>query len=221
MSESNSIQVAVADDHGLFRKGIETMLGMIPGIEFVFAAANGRELLTNLKTQPAEIILLDLDMPEMDGREALSHLITDFPNSKAIILSMYNDDKHVVSMLEAGARGYLSKDVEVPEMENAIRSVAATGYYFNDHISILMLKKLTHQDLIRPTFPVSDQLSPRELEVLGLICQEFTNAEIAEKLFLSPRTVDGHRNRMLHKTGARNTAGLVLYAVKKSLVELD
>jgi len=156
-------------------------------------------------------------MPVMDGVEALRRTREEHPQVKVIVLSTHNDERSIIRMMELGANGYVLKTAEPDELENAIRSVKDSGYFFNDIVSREMLQGLVKKAKVKPVFNEVDPLTERELEVLRAICQEMTTTEIAGKLFLSPRTVEFHRNNILLKTGARNVAGLVVYALTKGL----
>lgn len=213
------MKIALVDDHKLFRKGMRALLEEITDLEVIFEAANGQELLDNMAQQPAEVILLDLEMPVMDGVTVLPKIQSQYPEAKVLILSMHQDDQFIVHLLEQGAHGYLLKDTELEELENALECVQENGFYFNDRTSRAMLSRLTRRQKIKPTFGQVDPLSERETEVLKLICEEFTTAEIADKLFLSPRTIEGYRNRLLEKTGAKNTAGLVVFAARQGYLD--
>lgn len=213
------MKIALVDDHALFRKGMESMLEDIPGTEVVLHASNGQELLDKLPQHPADLILLDLEMPIMDGLAALPLIRKQAPQSKVLIISMHQDDQFISHMMELGANGYLLKDAEFEELEIALQAVQNTGFYFNDQVSKAMLSRLVNKQQIVPSFQVHETLTDREQEVLELICKELTTAEIADKIFLSPRTVEGYRNRLLDKTGARNTAGLVVYAAKQGWLD--
>ncbi|MEL7534590.1 MAG: response regulator transcription factor [Bacteroidota bacterium] len=213
------MKIALVDDHKLFRKGMKALLEEIEGIEVIFEAANGQELLDHMAEQQAEIILLDLEMPVMDGVTVLPKIQSGYPDTKVLILSMHQDDQFIVHLLEQGAHGYLLKDTELEELEDALESVKENGFYFNDRTSRAMLSRLTRRQKIKPTFGHVEPLSERETEVLKLICEEFTTSEIADKLFLSPRTIEGYRNRLLEKTGAKNTAGLVVFAARQGYLD--
>lgn len=213
------MKIALVDDHKLFRKGIRSLLEEINGIEVVFEAANGQELLDQMAQNPAQIILLDLEMPVMDGVTVLPLIREQYPATKVIILTMHQDDQFIVHLLELGAQGYLLKDTELEELENALDSVEKNGFYFNDRTSRAMLTRLVRKQKIIPTFSDIDPLTEREQDVLLLICKEKTTAEIAEELFLSPRTIEGYRNRLLEKTGAKNTAGLVVFAARQGFLD--
>lgn len=211
------IRIALADDQVLFRRGMDLLLRDMADVRVVFECANGRELLDGLKDQPVDIVLLDVEMPVMGGMEAMMHLKRDHPSVKVMMLSTYSDDAHIGEAMELGANAYMLKTAEPEEIEEAIRSVAESGYHFNDRVSKVMLHGLVVRKKVAPLYRDTEPLSERELAVLRGICQELTTTEIAGQLFISPRTVEGHRNKMLLKTGARNTAGLVVFALTKGL----
>lgn len=211
------IRLALADDQRLFRYGMAMLLRDMAGVQVVLECANGEELLAGLKSTAVDIVLLDLEMPVLDGTETMKRIRQDFPQVKVIILSTHDEDDFVARLMELGANGYMLKTAEPDEIDTAIRSVAANGYYFNERVSRVMLHGLVKKKKVKPVFNEIDPLSERELEVLRGICQELTTTEIAERIFVSPRTVDFHRNNLLLKTGARNAAGLVVYAMTKGI----
>lgn len=209
------IRLALADDQLLFRRGLVMLLRDMADVQVGFECGNGHELLTGLRDNPIDIVLLDLEMPVMDGISTLGHLRKDHPEVKVIVLSTHNKEQFIAQAMDSGAAGYMLKSADTYEIESAIRSVQECGFYYSDRVSHVMLHGLVTKQKVKPTFNEVDPLSERELEVLRAICQEMTNTEIAGKLFISPRTVEGHRNNMLLKTGAKNTAGLVVYAMTK------
>ncbi|MBK6473858.1 MAG: response regulator transcription factor [Flavobacteriales bacterium] len=211
------IRLALTDDQLLFRRGMALLLRDMAGVQVVLDCANGEELLAGLKNESVDIVLLDLQMPVMDGVETMQRVRKDFPDVKVIVLSSHDEEQYILHLMELGANGYLLKDTEPDVIDTAIRSVAQSGYYFSDALNKLDLHGLVKKRKLTPTFNDIDPLSERELDVLRGICKEFTTAEIAEKIFISPRTVDFHRNNLLLKTGARNAAGLVVYAMSKGL----
>ncbi len=217
----NIISVMLADDHSLFRMGMAKLIGELEGIEVTGSAADGKELLRLLDatTQLPGVILMDLNMPNMNGIEATAHIRHHYPQIKIIVLSVYDEEQFIVRMIESGADGYLFKNAEIAEVEKAIRDVANNGFYFNEKMMAAMRKAPTLKTK-NLSFNHMVNLTTRELEVLKLICNELTAVEIAEKLFISTRTVDGHRQNLLDKTGARNTAGLVIYAIKHKLLDI-
>lgn len=215
----NKIKYAIADDHKIFRRGIIAALADTPELKLVLEAENGKELLNGLIKNKPDVILLDLKMPEMDGIEAAQQIRKTDDEVKIIVISMYDEDKYVIHLMELGANGYLLKNAEPEEIKTAIFSAYENGYYFNDFMNRALLKKITHKAQIKPIFNKNVELTNREIEVLKLICQELTANEIANQIFLSPRTVEGIRTKLLEKIGVKNTAGLVMYAVKNKIVE--
>jgi len=215
----NKIKYAIADDHKIFRRGIISALADTPELKLVLEAENGKELLDALPKNKPDVILLDLKIHEMDGIEAAQQ-IRKFDNEvKIVVLSMLDDEKYVIHLMEIGANGYLLKNAEPEEIKTAIFTVHENGYYFNDFVNKALLKKLTHRSQVKPVFNKNIELTDREQEVLKLICQEHTATEIANLIFLSPRTVEGIRTKLLEKIGVKNTAGLVMYAVKNKICE--
>jgi len=211
------IQLAITDDHTLFRTGLKLIFSEIQDIEVAVEAANGRELIDALKDKPVDVVLLDLEMPEMNGKETLEALRLDFPEVKVLMLTMFNNEEYMIHFMQAGASGYLLKDAEPSEVEAAVRKVANGGTYLSEEVSQALLNRLDKVKTTAPDLGKQHNLGERELEVLHLICQEFTTQEIADKLFLSIRTIESYRKRLLEKSGARNTAGLVKFAMENGL----
>lgn len=215
------IRIAIADDQHLFRQGMIALIKDFSELELVAEAENGKVLLEKLRNLPAlpDIAIIDLNMPEMNGVELNNALHNEFPSIKVIVLSVYNQERFVSRMIEAGASGYLHKNHDAGELVNAVKAVYATGFYFNNETIRAMRNARQNRGQLLNINNIPIDLSERELEVLQMICKELTNAEIAGKLFLSSRTVDGHRNNLLAKTGCRNTAGLVIFAIKHGIFE--
>jgi DNA-binding NarL/FixJ family response regulator len=211
------IKLALADDQVLFRRGLSMLLRDMPEVQVVFECGNGEELLLGLHGNAVDIVLLDLEMPVMDGKEAMRRIKKEFPGLKVIVLSSHDEEEFIAPMVELGAHGYMLKTAEPNEIENAIGSVSENGFYFSEAVNRVMLQGLVSKQNVKPTFPEIDPLSEREIEVIRGICQEMTTTEIAGSLFISPRTVEFHRNNILLKTGARNVAGLVVYALTKGI----
>jgi two-component system, NarL family, response regulator DegU len=212
------IKLAVVDDQHLFRKGLISLIKEFDELDIVIEASNGNELIEKLKTKRPTVVLLDLEMPGMDGIETTEFLKRKYPEIKVLILTMHNEEEIILHLIEKGAHGFLLKDHPIETLVDAIYAVIENGYYFNDHISKVMVKGLLRTQKIKPSFN-EVRLSEREIEVIRLICKEYTNKEIAEKLFISVRTVDGHREKILQKTKAKNTVGIVMYAVKNNLLD--
>jgi DNA-binding NarL/FixJ family response regulator len=212
-----AIHYIIADDHQVFRQGLQLVLSDDAELSFSGEAENGLKLLDLLKKQPADVILLDLKMPVMDGFTAIREIRKQYPHIKILILTMHDEEHFVLHMLEAGANGYLLKNAHPAEIRQAIHAVMDNNYYFNDFISSAMLKSLVNKNLATPVFKASATLNEKEIKILQLICQECTSAEIGEKVFLSARTVEGIRAGIMEKVGVRNIAGLVMYAVKNGI----
>ncbi|MBN8670495.1 MAG: response regulator transcription factor [Chitinophagales bacterium] len=213
------ITYIIADDHKVFRQGLNYTLNSDAQLKCIGEAENGAQLLQLLDSIQPDVILMDMKMPEMDGMEATKAVKAKHPNVKIIMLTMYDDENFVLHMLDVGVNGYLTKNADPEEIIKAIHTVNENDYYFNDMVSKLMLKTIVKKKQIEQRTKENVQLNDKEKEILRLICLEHTNAEIAEKVFLSQRTVEGIRSTLLEKIGVRNTAGLVVYAVKNGIVE--
>jgi len=211
------IKVAIADDYKIFREGLKVSLGQDDALHVLFEADNGEDLLKEIESEQPDVIIMDLKMPIMDGMEATQLVRKKYPGIKVLVVSMYEDDKFIIHLMEMGANGYLLKNAEPEEIRKAIYAVHENGYYFNDLVNKALLKKLVLKNNIKPSFNENVDLTERELEVLKLICEEKTAAEIAKQIFLSPRSVEGIRQRLIEKIGVRNTAGIVMFAVKNGL----
>lgn len=214
MKELPIARIALVDDHVLFRKGMAALIEDDERAELVFEASDGNELLEKLKTDQPDIVILDLEMKGMDGLEATRQVKKLYPHIKIIILTMHESDALISKLMEAGAGAYLLKSSDMGEAEKCVDSVYDTGYYFNERISKAMLGALVNKNQVKPTFNELDPLTEREIDVLKLVCEEHSSEEIADRIHLSPRTVEGYRRRLLEKTGAKNLAGLVIYAIQ-------
>jgi two-component system response regulator NreC len=218
----NLIRVAIADDQMLFRKGMIAIVDTFEGVSITLEADNGRALLDALATADPlpDVVLLDLSMPELNGVETTKIIHRDYPALKIIILSVYGEDRFVTHLMDLGVNAYLFKNVEPQEVERAIRAVVETDFYFNEaFLNALKNRMLVKKPRRLLTDDLPATLTSREIEVLNLICKQLTAPEIADRLSLSIRTVDGHRANLLEKTNARNTAGLVLFAIKNRLLD--
>lgn len=212
------ISVAIADDHTLFRKGMITLLENFSQLQIIIEAEDGHILLQKIAQNLPDVVLLDMDMPTMGGAEVIKHLHKDYPDVKIIIVSMHDESEFILQSLELGANSYLLKNAEPDEVVSAIETVVDEGFFFNDFVS-----KVMHQHIARSKNAASSlykknaELTKREIEVLRLLCQEYSTKEISEKLFRSERTIEGHRQNLMDKTGSRNLAGLVIYAIKHGI----
>jgi DNA-binding NarL/FixJ family response regulator len=215
----SKIKIAIADDYKIFREGLKVGLSADENFEVVMEADNGEDLLRYLEKTTPDVILMDLKMPLMDGMEATKEVRKKYPSIKVLVVSMYDDDKFIIHLMETGANGYLLKNTEPDEIRRSIYAVHENGYYFNDLVNKALLKKLVLKNNLKPSFNQNIELTEREQQVLKLICEEKTANEIGKEIFLSPRSVEGIRQRLIEKIGVRNTAGLVMFAIKNSIVE--
>src|SRR6266498_4503055 len=213
-----SIKIAIADDYKIFREGLKVSLADDQNLEVVFEVDNGEDLLKSMESNKADIVIMDLNMPIMDGMEATQVIRKKYNEVKVLVVSMYDDDKFIIHLMEIGANGYLLKNAEPDEIRKAIYAVHENGYYFNDLVNKALLKKLIIKNNINPSFNQNVEFSEREHKVLKLICEEKTAVEIAKEIFLSPRSVEGIRQRLIEKVGVRNTAGLVMFAIKNGII---
>lgn len=215
--------MAIADDHKIFRKGVILSLRPYTNIRFVLEADNGQQLLDGLQDispdDKPDVILMDLRMPMKDGIETTKHVAKQFPNIHIIALTMFEDERFVSHMMEIGANGYLLKSADPAEIKRAIMEVMSKGYYLNNFVNRILLKKSHSKTKSIPTLNSEITLNDRERDVIKYICMEFTAQEIAQKLEVSPRTVEAIKDRLMERFGAKNTAGLVFFAVKNNLVD--
>ncbi len=220
---NKTIKIIVVDDEILFRKGISFLLGRETNIEIIFEASNGDELISflqNNKNNHPDIIIMDLKMPVINGVEATKIIRKEFPELKIIALTSYDSKSFVANMIDVGAVSYLIKNTTPQELLTTIKEVASKGFYYTDYVMKIIQSDVLTNKKTKSNFD-SNFLSPREIEVLKLICIQKSTVEIAEQLFISPRTVEGHRNNLLLKTESRNIAGLVIYAVQNELMLLN
>ncbi len=195
------------------------ILDQQPNFRVVFEAGNGQQFFERLAFEPVDVAILDVEMPVMDGLETLAKLSADHPNVRALMLTMHDSDRLINHLMQLGASGFLLKDEEPQVVCLAVEKVANEGVFFRDYVSKALLRSsratATNQAADRL---LNAKLSERELQVLDLICKEQTSKEIADTLYISIRTVEGHRRSLQEKTGAKNLAGLVLYAVRNGMV---
>ena len=215
----SKIRIGIADDYKIYREGLKVGLSSDENLDIILEADNGEDLMKELESNSPDVILMDLKMPIMDGMEATKAVRQKYPGMKVLVVTMYEDDKFIIHLMENGANGYLLKNAEPEEIKKSIYAVHENGYYFNDLVNKALLKKLVLKNNFKPSFNQNIDLTERELQVLKLICEEKTAAEIGKEIFLSPRSVEGIRQRLIEKIGVRNTAGLVMFAIKNGIVE--
>lgn len=211
------IRVAIVDDHKLFRQGLAFILQQSEVIELCFEASNGLELENALKTIAIDIVLMDLEMPKRNGEESLFWLKKHYPEIKVLILSMHREDHFILDLLEKGAHGYLIKDSDPEELEKAIFQLDRAGVYMSRHTSELLLKRLRNEAKQKSFGDFS--INTQEQQLLRLLAKGFTTNEIAEVMYLSPRTIEGYRKNLLSKTQTNNVAALVAWGFRMGLIE--
>ncbi|MBF7093505.1 response regulator transcription factor [Flavobacterium sp. ALJ2] len=216
-----SIKIILVDDEVLFRKGIVFLLEREEKLKVIYEASNGNELISylNKSSSQPDIIILDLKMPILNGVEATKIIHKKFPDIKVIALTSYDTKSFVVNMLQVGAASYLLKNSTPKDLIFTINEVNTKGYYYNENI-LKIIQEIAKAGKNTRCSLDTNFLSAREIEVLRLICLQKSTAEIAKELFISPRTVEGHRNNLLLKTESRNTAGLVVYAIQNEIATL-
>ena len=211
------MRIALVDDHQLFRTGMASLLEKIEGIQLVLEASNGKEFLDALAQTPVQLVLLDLKMPVMDGHHTMAELKQHHPEVKVILLTMETGEETILRCMEDGADGFLAKDSHPDEVRKAITTIRDNGIYVNPHTSRVMMKGLA--DWKQGNRTPGLQLSDREMAVLKGICQQKSTNDIADILFLSPRTVEGYRRSLLEKVDTKNSVGLVLFAARNGWLE--
>lgn len=209
----------VVDDHYIFRNGLIDLLEEIENVELAGEASSGKEFLELVQEVNPDIVFMDIKMPEMNGIEATAIAMEKYPDLKIVALSMFGDSEYLDEMLQAGAIGYLLKNIGREDLEKAIKNIAEGKGYFSEEMLILVTRKVFARKGEEQIKSVIDSFTKRELEVLELVCKGFSNNQIAEMLHISPRTVGGHRNNLLSKTSLKNSASLVSFAMKHKLVK--
>lgn len=210
-------KIIVVDDHSFFRKGVIMVVNRFKNAEIIGEASNGVELLKLLQILTPDIILMDIKMPEMDGIEATRKVLDSYPEMKIIAFSMFGDEEYLESMINAGIQGFLLKNAETEDMERALNTIANGQQYFSEEF----LPYFTKNFLSKDANNTNVSLTKRELEILQLVAQGLSNQDIADKLFLSIRTITSHRANLNSKTGSKNTVNLLTYAIKNKLIHIE
>lgn len=216
-----TIKVIIADDHVLYRAGVKTALSAKKDVKVIAEADNGMHLLNILKMVDVDVILLDIQMPIMDGIAALPEIRKIKPNVKIIMLTMVDDHSMITKLMEIGANSYLTKTSDSEIIYEAIKTCFEQEYYFNSLTNKALLTNLKHRNEVTPQKLMQQEanLNDKEILILKLMCEEKSTKEIADIVDLSPRTVESIRDRLKVKTGAKSTAGLIMYAVKHKIIE--
>jgi len=213
--------IAIADDHSMFRKGLIALINLFPGYQVLFDAANGKELIGKLNPdQLPDIILMDINMPEMDGYAATEWLHNHYPEIKVLALSTMDSETAIIRMVKSGAKGYVLKDADTDELKLAFDEVLHRGYFYNETITRKVMQAVTNLTDTKNKTGTFLKLSDRELEFLKFACTELTYKEIADKMCVSARTVEGYRDALSEKLELKTRVGLAMYAVKNGLAKL-
>jgi len=222
MEPKPKIKVALVDDHKLFRKGMVELVNNFSGYGVIWEANNGRELTQKFATEETpDIVLLDINMPEMDGYETAAWLKQHHPKVMVLTLSMYDHEEAIIKMLRAGAKGHILKDADPQELQTALQALVKKGFYYSELVSGTLLNSLNRDPENNKKAAALVKLNDRENEFLKLACTELTYKEIADKMCLAPRTIDGYREALFEKLQVKSRIGLVLYAIKTGHVVIN
>ena len=214
------LKIYLVDDHKLFREGLKLLLSTQDFVHHIYEASNGREFIESLSLVDCDVVLMDIEMPGMNGIEATREALRLHPDLKIIVLSMYGDEQYYYKMIDAGAKGFMLKNTGIENVVTAIKKVAAGENFFSEELLFSILNNMRDNNKTETESPDSE-ISEREMEILYHVCKGKSNQEIADELFISKRTVDNHRANLLSKTGCRNTAALVMYAIKNKIIEIS
>ena len=215
----SEIKVAIADDHKIFRKGVIISLRHYSNIKFVLEAENGQQLIDGIEGAKPDVVLMDLKMPVKDGIETTKYINTHYPAISVLVLTMHEDERFVIHLMENGANGYLLKSTDAVEIKKAITDVVEKGYYLNNFVNKILIKKSHNRNKRIPSLKKEVEITEREKQVIQYICLEFTSSEIGEKMGISSRTVESIKERLMERFGLKNTPGLVFFAVKNNLID--
>ncbi len=222
MKPVGAIKLGLVDDHKLFRRGLISLIEMVSkNCVILFEADNGLDLQQKLdRKNPPDIILMDVNMPGLDGFSSVQWLNDNYPDIKVLVVSMIEKEETIVRMLKLGVKGYLCKDVEPQELAEALQAINNKGFYYTDFITGKLVHSLQQDVSGNPARNGSELMNDQERKFLQLACSEMTYHEIADKMFLSPKTIDGYRNSLFEKLNVKSRVGLALFAVKHGLVQL-
>lgn len=213
--------IVLVDDHVLLRNGLASLIKSFDTYGVLFEADNGKDFINQLKPKfLPHIVLLDINMPEMDGYETCLWLKNNYPEIKVLALSMYDNENAIIRMFKSGAKGYILKDCEPSELKTALHSIVTKGFYYSEMVTGSLIRSINDLDDKDNHIKKLVQLNEKEITFLKLVCTEMTYKEIADKMFVSPRTVDGYRDDMFQKLNAKTRVGLVMYAIKNGIVTL-
>ena len=211
---TNSVKIIIVDDHEIFRNGLKMVLGKLEYVELVGEAGNGQEFLDLLRNTHCDLVLMDIEMPIMSGIDATRIAIKENPELKVISLTMFTDDDYIQSMIDSGVKGFLVKNINKDTLDKAITTVAGGGNYYSEELFKFFTRKLNPKEEVEPEV----KFTSREKEILQLLSEGLSNKEIADILYVSERTVVGHKSNMLAKTGCKSAISLLAYALRHKLI---
>lgn len=220
------VKLAIVDDHKLMRKGIISLINMADDeFKILFEAGNGQEMITKLdKKLLPDIVIMDIDMPDMDGFKTVAWLQEHYPDIGVLVVSMIEKEEAIVRMLKLGVKGYLSKDIEPKDIQAALRQISNKGYYYTDYVTGKLIHSILNNGKAEEEHGFNqaawNKLSERERQFIQHVCSELKYIEIAEKMHLSPKTIDGYRDSLFEKFNVKSRVGLVLFAIKNGLVKI-
>ena len=219
--QNKKTNVALVDDHALLRNGLTGLIRSFDDYNVLFEAGNGVEFLEKLKISPLpDIVLMDINMPGMDGYDTTLWLKQNHPEIKVLALSMYDNDQSIIRMLKCGAKGYILKDIEPAEFKTALHELVSKGFYYSEMVTGKLIHAVNNIDEPGQRIKSITTLNEREIDILKLVCTEKTYKDIAEAMYLSPRTIDGYRDALFEKLHAKTRVGLVMYAIRNGIVNL-
>lgn len=222
LNEKNLLRIGIVDDHLLFRRSMSLLINSFKGISVIFDAENGKTFLEKLRGNPIDIVLLDLHMPVMDGYEVCKLLLQDYPQIKILVVSQLSTRESIHKVMELGANGYFTKNSDPDQLESALRNVQDNGFYFGLELgTVIKEAMLWEKNSYKKTKYPKDLLSDRELQIIKMICKELSSKEIAERLFITLKTVETHRRHIMDKTDAKNFIGVLLFAIKNKILNIE
>jgi DNA-binding NarL/FixJ family response regulator len=220
MEKEGKIKIHIVEDHEIFRAGLRSVLSDIPYVQVIAESSDGIDFLAKIKLQLPDVVFMDIKMPGMDGIKATEEALSRYPDLKIIILSMFGDEEYIYRMVQLGISGFILKNSDKSSIEKAIQQVSSGNHYFSDQIMSVLVKSIYRNSHEKST-KESAALSNREVEVLNLLSKGYSNKEIADRLFISSRTVEGYKSKLIQKTGQNNSLNLILWAMKNKIVSPD
>jgi two-component system, NarL family, response regulator DegU len=220
-TENNKrVNIIIADDHPIFRDGLKSVMKKIPEVRKIYEAENGAETIILLEQFPVDIVFTDIEMPLMDGIECTKIIRLRYPNVKIIALTMFNSLKYVLDLYDEGVDGYILKNTDIEELSKSIKAVSNSEQYYTKEISDVLYSSLLKREIISNQKSELENITSREIEIMKMVCEQLTSLEISAKLFISPKTVERHKENIFLKTGTKNLAGLAVFAIKHGLYEI-